>query len=314
MACLVLNGQFRCCDITPLPAPRTRNVYLRTSATSHRQHHHLRSPCHSASESVTSCFSRARSPNYAPRSTTPQPTNKPCSSISQRYGSSCPVSPSTSPLHRQLSTHNPQHQTSYSAASRCSQILIKSSRSTSTAAPLTKQRWARARRSSVSLYKRAEFMQILDNLRDRLALLQALQKVWESGPVRLVTVAELDSPVHLIDALDRHHVCYVDACATWDVRMRPASHRGHGLILYSGWSNSWPSASATRSAAAGWRLGNIASRTKQRGMWSPRATGKTESNRGWWSPWPWFCTRHAPEVITTGPGARCNMPDRARQI
>lgn len=61
-------------------------------------------------------------------------------------------------------------------------------------------------------------MLILNDLRDRVALLHSLQQVWESAPVRMITLADPELPVHLIDALDRRHICYLDACATWEVR------------------------------------------------------------------------------------------------
>lgn len=70
------------------------------------------------------------------------------------------------------------------------------------------------------LYKKAEFVQILNDLRARVVLLHSLQQVWETGPVRMITLADPELPVHLIDALDRRHICYIDACSTWEVCFR----------------------------------------------------------------------------------------------
>lgn len=101
------------------------------------------------------------------------------------------------------------------------------------------------------LYKRAEFMQLLEDLRGRVALLSALQQAWECGPVRLVTFSDPKSPVHLIDALDRRHVCYIDACATWEVCMLLPTRTVHALTCCSDSRSSSHSASAGRSVAAG---------------------------------------------------------------
>lgn len=101
------------------------------------------------------------------------------------------------------------------------------------------------------LYKRAEFTLILNDLRDRVALLHSLQQVWESGPVRMITLPDPESPVHLTDALDRRHICYIDACATWEVWMLPVVHLVPELTWRSGLKSSWCSASASRLAAHG---------------------------------------------------------------
>lgn len=67
------------------------------------------------------------------------------------------------------------------------------------------------------LYKRSEFLRLLNDLRERVVLLHSLQQIWESGPVRMITLGDAELPIHLIDALDRRQICYIDACATWEV-------------------------------------------------------------------------------------------------
>lgn len=111
-------------------------------------------------------------------------------------------------------------------------------------------------------------MQLLEDLRERVALLQALQTVWERRPLLLGTVSEQQSPVQLIDALDRRHVFYVDACGTWKVWDSLVGRLVSVLSLTcrSGSRSFWRSVSVILSAGVGWRVGGTKSQTRYRGI------------------------------------------------
>lgn len=76
---------------------------------------------------------------------------------------------------------------------------------------------SRTRDARWALYKREKFVELLDDLRGRLELLKSLQQLGNSIKSQTITLPNFDSPVRLIDALDRVQTCSFHQCDTWEV-------------------------------------------------------------------------------------------------